>query len=143
MEPEKVADLRVKYLEMLQGVVVRMASQCATTKNFCVTLTTASCALALTLQKPLVALLGVMPITICSLLDAQFLKLERQFRGLFDRVRVEDWNTLPNFEINSKASYVSYWSALSSWSIVAFYLPLLVTLLGGVLIAGYLYGQSI
>jgi hypothetical protein len=88
IEPEKIAKLRVKHLEMLQAVVARMASQGATTKNFCITLTTASCGLALTLQKPLVALLGIMPIAICSLLDSQFLKLGRRFRGLFDRVRL-------------------------------------------------------
>jgi len=35
-------------------------------------------------------------------MDAQYLRVERRFRGLFDRVRSEDWGTLPTFEINLK-----------------------------------------
>ena len=97
--PEKIADLRVKHLEMVQAVVARMANQGATLKNYCVTLTTAVCGFAITLGRPLVALLAILPVTICALLDAQYLRLERRFRGLFDRVRLEDWGAVPSFEV--------------------------------------------
>jgi hypothetical protein len=122
-EPGKLADMRIKHLEMIQAVVARIAGQGASLKNLCITLTTAVCGFAITLQKPVLALLSLLPITIFSLLDAQYLRIERRFRGLFEQVRGGNWETLPSFEINLKAAH---WGALRSWSIVAFYLTLAV-----------------
>lgn len=142
---EKMADLRVKHLEMLQAVVSRIAGQGATLKNYCITLTTAVCGFAITLQQPLVALLALLPITIFAMLDAQYLRLERRFRGLFEQVRLEEnWGAIPNFEINSKsAPVVSYWSALWSWSIVIFYAPLAFAVVIVVFIARCAYGRLV
>ena len=41
LDPGKIAELRVKHLEMVQGVVTRLAGQGATIKNYCITVTTA------------------------------------------------------------------------------------------------------
>src|SRR5690348_8711135 len=92
---DKIADLRVKQLEMVQGIVARIASYGANLKNYCITLTTAICGFAISLQKPLVTVSAVVPIVIFALLDAQFLRVERRFRGLFDQLRLEDWSTPP------------------------------------------------
>jgi|SRR5579885_753722 len=141
LDSAKIADLRTKHLEMLQGVISRVAGQSATLKNYCITLTTAICGFAITLQKPNVALLALLPVTIFALLDAQYLRLERRFRGLFDQVRLENWGIVPNFEINSKsAPAVSYWRALGSWSVFIFYAPLALAVVIVVLIARCSYG---
>jgi hypothetical protein len=53
-----------------------------------------------------------------AILDAQYLRVERRFRGLFDQIRGKDWTKLPTFEIGLKtAPQSSYWNALGSWSI--------------------------
>jgi hypothetical protein len=66
----------------------------------------------------------------------KYLRVERQFRGLFDAVRREDWSTMPSFEINLKnAPTASYWRAVGSWSIVGFYAPLTVGVIILVLLA--------
>lgn len=144
LEAGKAADLRVKHLEMLQTVISRVAGQGATLKNYCLTLTTALCGFGITLQRPVVALLSLLPITIFALLDAQYLRLERRFRGLFDTVRTADWGVPPTFEISSvSAPNASYWAALSSWSIAVFYGPLAVAVLIVVLIARQIDGIRI
>lgn len=142
--PEKAAELRVKHLEMVQAIVARMSNQAAALKNYCITLTTAVCGFAVTLQRPFVALLAVMPILIFWLLDAQYLRLERQFRSLFDHIRSENWEAIPNFEINRKhVRKERFLSAVVSWSIISFY----GFLAGGVLIvaiiAGCIYGWTL
>ena len=95
ISPDKVAELRLKHLEMLQSAVARMAGVGVSLKNYCITLTTAVCGFSITLQRPLVALLALLPITTFALVDAQYLRIERRFRALFDRVRSEDWGTFP------------------------------------------------
>jgi hypothetical protein len=141
LDSAKIADLRVKHLEMLQAVISRIAGQGATLKNYCITLTTAVCGFAITLEKPLVTLLALFPVTIFALLDAQYLRMERRFRVLFDRVRLENWGTVPSFEISSKsAPDVSYWDVLRSWSIFIFYAPLALAVVIVVLIARCAYG---
>src|SRR4051812_25980520 len=119
MSPEKIAELRLKQLEMLQALVGRMAGYGATFKNYCITVTTAVCGAAITLQRPLVVLLAMLPILTFAVLDGQYLRVERRFRALFEQARSEDWATMPTFEINlARAPAASFMSALLSWSIV-------------------------
>ena len=85
------------------------------------------CGFAITLQRPLVALLALLPIVTFALLDTQYLRVERRFRELFDRIRAEDWATPPGFEINLQgAPKVNYWGVFISWSIASFYALLAV-----------------
>jgi len=139
--PDKIADLRVKQLEMVQAIVARVAGNGASLKNWCITVTTAVCGFAISVRRPLVALVAVVFILLFALLDAQYLRVERQFRALFGKLRSEDWGTFPSFEIDlTNAPHVSYSSVLLSWSIVNFYVPLAVAVAIVVLIARRLYG---
>lgn len=127
LSPDKVAELRVKHLEMVQAVVTRIGNYSATLKNYCITLTTATAGFAITLHRPYVTLLGLIPVVMFGVLDAQFLRVERRFRAMYDLVRQGDWATPPSFEINlGGAPTVSYRRTLASWSIMIFYLPLVV-----------------
>jgi hypothetical protein len=84
-----------------------------------------SCASRASSLPPAAALLALLPITTFALVDAQYLRIERRFRALFDRVRSEDWGTFPSFEVNLKnAPPVPYGSVFGSWSIINFYAPL-------------------
>ena len=143
MQPDanKLADLRVKHLELVQAVVARMASQGATLKNYCLTLTTAVAGFGITLQRPLVVLLSLLPITIFAVLDAQYLRLERHFRKQFDNVRGGDWSVRPDFEITTKGLEGGRIDALTSWSIISFYGPLAVAVVAVVFIARCIYGE--
>jgi hypothetical protein len=88
-----------------------------------------------------VALLALLPILVFAMLDAQYLRIERQFRALFDRVRSEDWATSPSFAIElSSAPPIKYLGVLRSWSILIFYAPLAIAVAIVVLAARCLYG---
>jgi len=103
LSPESLAELRVKHLDMIQGVIARVAGYGATLKNYCITLATALCGFAVTLQHPYLAVVSLMPIILFAALDAQFLRVERRFRALYDEVRKQDWNSVPTFEITGLA----------------------------------------
>jgi hypothetical protein len=125
--PEKIADLRLSYLEMLQAAISRMASNSATLKNYCVTLVAATCGLAITIEAPAVILLGWLPVLVFAYLDSKYLQLERCFRSLYDGARQEDWTSMPSFNLDlSHVQPVSLRRVLRSWSISHFYLPLAV-----------------
>lgn len=142
MSEEKVVDLRVKHLEMLQSVVARMSNQSATLKNYCITITVAVTGFAISLQRPLVAVLSLLPILIFALLDAQYLRLERRIRSQFDQLRSGPWDAMPSFDVGGSAvSPSSYWKALSSWSITSFYGPLAILTVLVVTIARHIYGR--
>ncbi len=125
MTQEKVADLRLKYLEMVQAIVTRMAGYSATLKNFCLTIVTAIGGYAIMTKAPTILALGLLPIIIFALLDALYLRLERRFRCLYDVIRQEDWTAMPSFEItltHVKATPLK--DVFLSWSIGMFYIPL-------------------
>jgi hypothetical protein len=133
MPPEKIAELRVKHLEMLQSVVTRMAGYGASFKSYCITVTTAVIGFSFTLHRPAVAALALLPVIAFGVADAQYLRVER-FRAVFNLVRAESWDAMPSFEINlESAPAQSFLSAITSWSIVWFYAPLAVGVLLAVL----------
>jgi len=140
LSPESLAELRVKHLDMIQGVIARVAGYGATLKNYCITLATALCGFAVTLQHPYLAVVSLMPIILFAALDAQFLRVERRFRALYDEVRKQDWNSVPTFEISlTNAPQVSYCDVLASWSITIFYIPLAGIVLAVAAALGWLH----
>lgn len=139
---EKIAELRLKHLEMIQAIISRTATNGAASKNFCLTITTAVCGFAISLQRPSVALLALLPIIAFAIQDAQFLRLERRFRHLFDAARKEDWNTAPSFAIDlNQAPKISIWSVLSAWSVLSFYGSLALGITIVIVASKVLYGH--
>ena len=138
---DKAAELQVKQLEMVQAIIARLGNHGATLKNYCLTLITAVCGFAITLHRPMVALLALLPIITFALLDAQFLRVERRFRGLFDALTREEWGVPPKFAINLRAAPpLSYWPILGSWSILIYYIPLALAVTVVVLISEHIDG---
>src|SRR5258708_20144300 len=100
MPPEKIAELRVKHLEMLQGLITRMAGYGASFKSYCITVTTAVIGFAFTLHRPGVAALALLPVIAFGVADAQYLRVERPFRAVFNLVRAESCDSIPSLDIN-------------------------------------------
>ena len=144
ISPEKIAELRIKHLELIQAIVARLANQGATLKNYCITVTTAVCGFAVTLQHPIVALLALLPILTFAAVDTKYLSTERRFRALFDRVRQEDWAIMPSFEFDHlSVPEASIWATFLSWSILGFYAPLAIGVVVVIGILGAVYGLSL
>jgi hypothetical protein len=123
--PEKIADFRFSQLGMVQANIARIGNYGATIKNWCITLTTAVCGFALSIKSLGLIWLALLPIIVFALMDAEYLRVERQFRKTYDRIRNEDWATPPNFDVSPDTSADrGLIAVLCSWSILSFYLPL-------------------
>jgi hypothetical protein len=144
ISPEKIADLRLKQLEMLQSIIGRMASYGPTHRNYCITLTTAICGAAATLERPLVSLLSFFSIFVFWLLDTQYLRTEKCFRHIFARCAQENWSSIPHFEFRpNQDEKVEFWGVFFSWSLAIFYMPLMVGVVTILFAMRIIYGRFI
>ena len=128
---ETLPEDRRQHLSFIQAVITRMAQASASAKTWLLPIVTATFGFALVQDQPIVALLGVVAALLFGLLDANYLKQERAFRGLYDRVAAGD--ELPQFAMNptlaASEGRQNYWpdaKDLTSWSLAPFYLPLTI-----------------
>lgn len=91
MSDTKVQDesIRIAHLAMLQGVISRMGANSFTLKALAATFGSAAVAVMANVEKPSAyyAVAAVVPMVIFWLMDAQYLRLERAYRKLYDHVR--------------------------------------------------------
>ena len=80
---------KLAYLQMIQAVITRMASNSFLIKGWSVTLVAALFALAAAGTNELFVYLAYFPAFMFWALDAYFLRQERLFRRLWDHVREE------------------------------------------------------
>ena len=119
---------KFKHLEMIQGIINRMAGNSFMLKGWAVTLVAGVYALASNDTNKVYFLIAYVPIIIFWGLDAYYLRQERLYRKLYDKVRKQDEDdidfsmnaTLPEFQ-NQKTFYLN---ALFSITELGFYLPL-------------------
>jgi hypothetical protein len=84
---EDFVDNQVKHLEMIQAVITRLGGNGFLVKGWAVTVAGAVVGFAVDRQQWGLALVALAPTLLFWLLDASFLRNERLFRDLFDRVR--------------------------------------------------------
>jgi hypothetical protein len=80
-------DKKLKHLEMLQAIISRMARNSFLLKGWNVVLVSAILALAASESKSQLVYLAYLPAAVFWLLDGYFLRQERLFRKLYDKVR--------------------------------------------------------
>jgi hypothetical protein len=83
-------EAKLKHLEMIQGVINRMAANSFQLKGWSVTLLSALLALAAGSGRPVFAFLALIPCAAFWLLDGFFLRQERLFRALYNDVAYRD-----------------------------------------------------
>lgn len=129
-------DKRIAHLGMIQDVVSRLETNCFTLKALAMTLTAAVLAFLGTIEYPscIYPLAAIIPLIIFWLMDAQYLRLGRLFRRLFDGVRkgeIQEPFTMciePYVKDEQSVLRIAF-----SWSIFWFYGTLLVAFLGIIL----------
>jgi hypothetical protein len=97
---EEFKENKIRYLEMIQSVITRMASNCFTLKGWGVALVAGILALSSNDSDKKFFLIAYIPILIFWFLDSYYLQLERKYRALFDYVREN--NIEINFDMNPK-----------------------------------------
>lgn len=130
--PIQTAEDRRQHLNFIQSVVSRMASTSASAKTWLLPIVTVAFGYAFVERDWVIAVLGIVAVLVFALLDANYLKQERSFRKLYDRVARGE--QLPPFSMNptvagpdgpAKANYWPDRQDWKSWAIAPFYLPML------------------
>lgn len=123
------------YLNILEGIITRMATNSANSKTWCISLVSAILVVIADKNKPNYALIALVPIVLFCLLDSYYLALERSFRKIYEKFieNLHNQNVQTNeifvlklpTEINSNL----VWQSIKSFSVWPFYLVLLVTVI--------------
>lgn len=129
---ETSPDDRRQHLSFIQAIVTRMSQASSSAKTWLLPIVTLTFGYAVTNERAWISLLGVLAVVIFGTLDANYLKQERAFRTLYDRVA--SGGDIPAFSLNlslagpagSKVNYWPDWEDLRSWAIAPVYGPLLL-----------------
>ena len=92
-------------LEMIQGIINRMAGNSSAYKGWMVTITAALLGVAINNHKPLLAWLTVYVVCVLAVLDGYYLALERSYRELYRAAEAEGpdkWSQAPRRPVWAK-----------------------------------------
>lgn len=131
-------DNKHKHLELVQGVINRMASNSFMLKGWAVTLVAGIFALAGKDTDKLYFLVAYVPVLVFWGLDAYYLLQERLYRSLYEKVRETEEDdidfslkaTTEEFDSNKNC----YCSCLLSKTELCFYMPLALVCTGIIII---------
>ena len=123
-------DMKMKYLEMLQTIITRMAGNQVQLRTWSVTLGTAVIGyVAAKDGNPRAALLAALPAITFWIQDGYYLALERKFRGLFDAAAQSTGN--PSFSMNFGGLAAGDWlQGCARPAVWLVHLPVLVLAIG-------------
>lgn len=123
---------RRQHLSFIQAIVTRMSQASSSSKTWLLPIVTLTYGYAITKTEWWIAVLGALAVVIFGLLDANYLKQERAFRKLYDKVA--SGGDIPAFSLNpalagpagTKVNYWPDWQDVRSWAVAPVYGPLLV-----------------
>ena len=117
-------ETQLRHLEAIQAVITRQASNSFALKTLTGTITAAVVAYsaATTTQSSWMPVAGVLPALVFWIMDAKYLRQERQFRGLYDAVRRDEVQELFSMNLAKYGGKVdSVLRIAVSWSVLWFY----------------------
>jgi hypothetical protein len=116
------------HINMIQGVINRLASASASCKTWCITLVSALASLAGATRTPAILTAAVLPIVLFAYLDAMYLAQERAYRALFKKIvtktRDSSYSRADAFEADAGSPWSHFPGALLSWSVWPVYVCL-------------------
>lgn len=129
---------KIRHLEMIQGVINRMAGNSFALKGWAVTLVSGIFVLAGKETDKLYFLVAYIPVVVFWWLDAYYLLQERLYRSLYEKVRKTDEKDI-DFSLKAAATEFDskkncFCSCLFSKTVFGFYVPLALVCTGIILI---------
>lgn len=133
---------KLKHLEMIQGIINRMASNSFMLKGWAVTLVAGVFALASRDVDKIYFLIAYIPILVFWGLDAFYLMQERLYRLLYDVVRRKeeadiDFSMKVTAEGHTSERKYKWWRCVASKTELWFYIPLAMVCTGVILLTSY------
>lgn len=123
--------IRIAHLTMLQGVITRMGANSFTLKALAATFGSAAVAVMATVEtpSPYYVVAAIVPMIVFWLMDAQYLRLERAYRKLYDHVRKGEEVEAYSLEATPFMKDISSVYRLAvSWSVSWFYVAIFLSL---------------
>lgn len=122
-------DAKLKYLELIQSIITRMANNSFLLKGWAITLLSGIFVLAWNQETVWHFMLAYIPVSMFWFLDAYYLQQGRLYRGLYDKVRHLDERVI-TFSMKpppvvERKTY-RYVKVLFSKTEAGFYIPLLI-----------------
>lgn len=131
-------DNKIRHLEMIQGVINRMAGNSFMLKGWAVTLAAGIFALASKDADKMYFLITYVPVVVFWFLDSYYLLQERLYRDLYNDVRKKEDSQIDfslNASIYAKVDYKrTIWGCLISKTELWFYIPLALVCSGVIII---------
>ncbi len=117
---------KLKHLEMVQGVIARMASNSFLLKGWAVTLVVGLLAFAnIQGRDNLYSLLAIIPLIFFWTIDSYYVRQERLFRQLYDMVRKKKTEDI-DFSMNTKGLKENFFKVLLCSVLTIFYVPMVL-----------------
>lgn len=117
------------HVNLLQGIINRLANNSASCKTWCITLVGALVSLAGATRVPGIVTFALVPVVIFGFMDTMYLAQERAYRELYGEVinmiRDKTYSHANVFEARAPLRFSMFWSTLASWSIFPVYLGLI------------------
>lgn len=118
-------DKKIKHLELIQGVINRMAGNMFLFKGWGITLVAATLALLASKDvEPGLILITLIPVIAFWILDGYFLSQERGYRDLYEEVAKKTDSEEINFSLNNKSFITgknTWYQSFSSPTLKIFY----------------------
>lgn len=119
-------DLKLKHLEFIQAVIVRLSTNSFSLKGWCVALISALLALnASDPSKEQFAILALLILPVFWLMDGYYLCKERHFRKLYDKVRGSTKTDL-SMDVKEFCSQWQWAEACTSKTLLPFYITMIL-----------------
>lgn len=124
---------RRQHLAFVQNVISRMAQSSSNTKSWLLPVVTAAYGYSFTKSSVALAVLGIVATVVFALLDVGYLRTERKYRNLYERIAVGDPDVAPyslNYQCSGetrKTRFLEHCSVIKGWAIWPFYGTLLVS----------------
>jgi hypothetical protein len=141
--PDKLVDLRIAHLNIIQSVISRMSGFSASAKNFCITVNAAIIAVAFQKQVPWLGMGAVMVLVLFGLMDSYYLSLERRYRALYEDVAGRPLDVLPDMSLKPSApTWRCFGGSIGSVSVFPFYLLLMASMGSLLYLANHVQSDS-
>lgn len=122
-----------QHLNFAQSVIARMSQSSSNAKSWLLPVVTAAYGYAFTQRSIAVAILGIVATVVFGLLDIGYLRTERKYRDLYERI-AEDDTSVPPYSLNyrrpantRKTSFIEHCSTMSAWAVWPFYGTFIIT----------------
>ena len=108
---------RRQHLAFVQNVISRMAQSSSNTKSWLLPVVTAAYGYSFTKSSVALAVLGIVATVVFALLDVGYLRTERKYRNLYERIAAGDPDVAPyslNYQCSGETKKTRFWSTARS-----------------------------